>query len=61
MADSVSAQERDLAVPLTWLCHPTLDSGSTRSGGRGAAQGKRRAAPCAVASVAPFQAELEQC
>lgn len=49
MADSVSAQkERDLAVPLTWLCHPTLDSGSARSGGRGAARWKRRAASCSA-------------
>lgn len=73
MADSVSAQkERDLAVPLTWLCHPTLDSGSARSGGRGAARWKRHAASCSVVQrhvrlqarlpcVAPFQTELEQC
>lgn len=70
MADSVSAQkERDLAVPLTWLCHPTLDSGSARSGGRG---GGSLEAPCSVVQrhvrlqarlpcVASFQTELEQC
>ena len=52
MADNVSAQKRrDLAVPLTWLCHPTLDSGSARSGGRGAARCKRRAASCACGRV----------
>lgn len=59
MADSVSAQkEKDLAVPLTWLCHPTLDSGR---GGREGEKGwwwwgagvdgsvaRHRAAPCAV-------------
>lgn len=49
MADSVSAlKERDLAVPLTWLCHPTLDSGRARNGGRGAARWKRRAEPCSA-------------
>lgn len=56
MADSVSAQkEKDLAVPLTWLCHPTLDSGSARSGGRGGRLAgsavQRRAAPCAAAGA----------
>lgn len=52
MADSVSAQkEKDLAVPLTWLCHPTLDSGRARSGGGWGVDGsaaQHRAAPCAV-------------
>lgn len=59
MADSVSlpSRETDPAVPLTWLCHPTLCSrGSTqrREAERfvgSASQPACRAAPCEVAGA----------
>lgn len=58
MADSVILQsERDLAVPLTWLCHPTSYSNSTRSGGRGAALGS--AVPPAVQRHVRLQARSD--
>lgn len=59
MADSVSLQstETNPAVPLTWLCHPTLCSRSSaqrREAKRlvgSAALPACRAAPCAVAGA----------